>query len=1132
MKLSACLITAGEPSLERAIASIRPHVDEVCVLLAAPIVGLDERAAIRERLRDLADRYVETEWNDPAYSPTSGLLDFSAARRTSFDLATPGSAIVWLDSDDEVEGAEHLRDAVRIAAGRANGKPWRAIFPYEYQHNERGECIVEQHRERIISDRDAFVWQRPVHEGLVKREGVDAVDLHDLAPIRWVHHPAPESQRDRGRNLRILKHWRKVAIDRGEKQPDVRTLFDIGIELLRNGQHGESAQALQHYYLQSRCDDERVVAALHLCDLYLFWPGHEESASHWAREAVRLRPEWPDGWFALAKINRCAAKRDADLKDRRLARAAAFAREGLSRKPAKTLWPTNPNNHRVDMPLFLADIEEERGNYIAALDAAKLALRARPADPAILIQVHDLALAHDPRTDVVIAAGPTFEQWDATTPSTTGIGGSETAVVEMAKRLVDRGCRVRVFCNCPEPGIYDGVEYRNLSDIDAVSSCDLLIAWRYAAHLENVPARVKWIWAHDTQIAATNEWNLHLADRVLALSDWHAKELAQKYPAASAKITKTRNGIDLARFAITGDMHRNPRRALYTSSHDRGLAQLLDLWPRVRAEVPDAELHVFYAQPDDVPDVEGVVYRGRANQIDLAREMLAAGVWVHPSWCPNGDAWTETSCIGAMEAQAAGMRLVCTPHGALGETAFAAAQFIDTAAPDETWARLFSQAIVDAMISRVEWDRTIHRSNAAIRFSWDDVADEWINRLVADLAAVPPANPRRIHAADGYRFVDLDNFDARPILHMTLAPQASGSVIMDPASSDFGAEAQGGGCRAGFIGLAKAMAARGYRVRAFSTFKNHRAERDGVEWLRLDELRRFSSPTTKPDVFLAYYDTSPLEDAPEGVLRIASHHTYTPYEHFDATDVNTAPSEHSMAYLRERCDPATPWHVLPNGVADEGIVRNTVAGRVIYHTSPDRGLHHLLAAWPAIRAKVPHATLHVVGPVEESLAHEAPTEEMRARQVMLRDGLADARDAGGVELLGRVPRQRLRQELSEAACFAFPFDAIAPCETFSASVMECCIAGVPVVLVPGDSLAEIYEGAVRMATHAGFADAVTDTLLNEPRDAINAGRLLGCSYTFENEAEVLDGIIRKHSKMRLSVERVDHGANGHAAIAM
>jgi hypothetical protein len=35
--------------------------------------------------------------------------------------------------------------------------------------------------------------------------------------------------------------------------------------------------------------------------------------------------------------------------------------------------------------------------------------------------------------------------------------------------------------------------------------------------------------------------------------------------------------------------------ALYTSSPDRGLDFLLELWPRVREQVPDAELHCAYA---------------------------------------------------------------------------------------------------------------------------------------------------------------------------------------------------------------------------------------------------------------------------------------------------------------------------------------------------------------------------------------------------------------------------------------------------------------------------------------------------------------------------------------------------------
>ena len=46
--------------------------------------------------------------------------------------------------------------------------PCRWIAPYEYTYNESGECVQLQQRERVITDKNAFHWQRGVHEGLLQ----------------------------------------------------------------------------------------------------------------------------------------------------------------------------------------------------------------------------------------------------------------------------------------------------------------------------------------------------------------------------------------------------------------------------------------------------------------------------------------------------------------------------------------------------------------------------------------------------------------------------------------------------------------------------------------------------------------------------------------------------------------------------------------------------------------------------------------------------------------------------------------------------------------------------------------------------------------------------------------------------
>jgi glycosyltransferase involved in cell wall biosynthesis len=169
---------------------------------------------------------------------------------------------------------------------------------------------------------------------------------------------------------------------------------------------------------------------------------------------------------------------------------------------------------------------------------------------------------------------------------------------------------------------------------------------------------------------------------------------------------------------------------------------------------------------------------------------------------------------------------------------------------------------------------------------------------------------------------------------------------------------------------------------------------------------------------------------------------------------------------------------------------------------------------------MPDATLHVVGPVAEILAEarKANGNGPLAERLRLLDAALDkAAAAGGVTLCGRLPRHELDRELAAASVFAFPCDPIAPCETFSVSIMECCKMGIPVVLSPADALESIYRGHVRMVpTLKGeaFAGAVAGVLTDaaEAETLSKQGRALASGYTFDKAAMVLHRIILQHAK--------------------
>jgi glycosyltransferase involved in cell wall biosynthesis len=1100
VSISACLITRKEPLLRQALESIRPWVDEIVVVDTTP--EAEEASFMDDDALHLIDRF---ERFTDCLDDDGNMADFSAARTRSFELATHPT-VLWLDADDVVEGGEHLQAEVARAARTAAGRDWRLVCPYAYEHNDRGECISYQMRERVVPDKARFRWDEPVHEALIPAFGQESLNV-DTVLVRWVHkRTRPVTP---GRNLRILRARATALLKAGEELP-LRLRFYLGTELAKVGDHLKALQNLTAYIELSGWEEERVLACLQVIDILTFYPGSEAEALRWAQRIIDIRPEWPDGYFAVAKIAYRQAAAGGDSERRHLERAAHFGAKGLRCGVKRSPITSNPIEQSVNVPLMLQDVYRRLGRVADRVAMLTMARKARPGDAAIGLLLRECVPRVVGALDIVIACGETREAWSPTTAAASGIGGSETAVIEVSRRLAAAGHRVRVFCNTPEEGLFDRVEYRSLGSLEDVTGCDLLIAWRDALPLEWVPGRVKWLWVHDTTIHNARPWSLHSAGRVLALSQWHAQHLTAEHGVEWEKVAVTRNGIDLARFAHTPARHEH--RVIYSSSPDRGLEQLLDAWPAVRATVPDAELHVFYGwqmledaarrEPDGaeanflrvlqqklaaLADA-GVVVRGRVDQTTLAREMLAAGAWVHPSTMPNGEPFTETSCIGAMEAQAAGCVVVYRPVGALPETV---REGIRVDELETLGSRL---ALALAPISLHERQVIQARVSDA---GWDGVVEQWLAWAQRDLARP---------------IVESVRDERGPTIHLVLAPEASGGIIFDP--TDPGAVAMGGGCRDGFLGLVREFGRRHYRVRAFSTFTHRLAVKDGVEYVSLADMRGHD----KPDVLLAYYDTSPLVGQ-TGMLRIASHHTYQPYAQWDWADVHTAPSQHAVDYLRERFEPHTPWRLLENGVAID-IARRPVRGRVIYHTSPDRGLHHLLAMWPEIRSRVPGATLHVVGDVAghiEATKHAHAHHRARERGRMLADGLAAAEGAGGVTLVGRLPRAALDRELAEASVFAFPCSVSAPCETFSVSLMESCRIGLPVVLAPADALRSIYTGGVAMTSGPAeeclgeFRDLVVEALENPSTAArlSHNGHALASRFTFRQQADQLDAIIRE-----------------------
>ena len=188
---------------------------------------------------------------------------------------------------------------------------------------------------------------------------------------------------------------------------------------------------------------------------------------------------------------------------------------------------------------------------------------------------------------------------------------------------------------------------------------------------------------------------------------------------------------------------RKPYSIGYFSSYDRGLECLLDMFPKIKEQVPEATLDIYYGwqmfdkyhskNPEKMKwkwqmirkmNQEGVTDHGRVNHQDLAKAMQEIQVWAYPT------EFTEIHCITALKAQEAGCYPIVTEVGALTETALNGCKIkADDIYTNEKAQTEFIEAVVRTFNSST--GDPLYRTDIPVpnRY-WTDVAKAWDKVLV------------------------------------------------------------------------------------------------------------------------------------------------------------------------------------------------------------------------------------------------------------------------------------------------------------------------------------------------------------------------------------------------------------------
>jgi predicted O-methyltransferase YrrM len=350
-----------------------------------------------------------------------------------------------------------------------------------------------------------------------------------------------------------------------------------------------------------------------------------------------------------------------------------------------------------------------------------------------------------------------FNPWSGSTILTDGVGGSETYIIEMSRYIKkNSNFDVYVFCNTPEEKdeIFEGVYYKHLNsyykfiNTNYVKHC---IISRYSEYLpitfkgftENV-----YFVIHDlTPSGIVIPIDLKLKN-IFCLTEWHVQYFTERFPTLKDITIPLYYGIDDL-FKNKNEIHKHKNKFIYSSFPNRGLLQLLQMWPKIYKKNPTSTLHIYSdidnkwsndVDPEKMSLIKnilneynykkngfGIYYHGWVNKKELANAWSSVDIWFYPC------TFMETFCLTALEAASSKTLCITNDLAALKNTVGNRGIIIKGDPNTEEWqqqalTQLFY--IMDENNSEIKDKFIIDNYNWAKSLSWENQAKKLLEEYI------------------------------------------------------------------------------------------------------------------------------------------------------------------------------------------------------------------------------------------------------------------------------------------------------------------------------------------------------------------------------------------------------------------
>lgn len=727
-----------------------------------------------------------------------------------------------------------------------------------------------------------------------------------------------------------------------------------------------------------------------------------------------------------------------------------------------------------------------------------------------VIEVHEFEDNGSHKEQIVVYRRPrltvwtnhVYGGWDPRDPKS--YGGSEEGVVNLARTLARRGYEVEVYYNAPEGTTashddesgYLGYWYDRES-FDPAAERDLFVSVKdLEVFDQRISARRKYLWTADAHRPGDlTPGRASQLDKIIAISPYHKAEIERLNPyLAPGSVDDFPYGLNGEYYtgmaAVAAEVERDPHSLMYASSLDRGLELLLDAWPRIREEVPEAKLSVWYgfdlsdkiagasqdyqmwkARMVSKLDQPGITLEQRTD-IDDVKPYLEAAIWAYP--CIGG----ERFCITAIKAQKLGTVPVVIPTMALQTTvkhglrADDPVQFVDALIglmkDEEKQKRIRAEMIADPEI-----------------LTWDGVVDRYWTRLWGKHLK---------HDARNLKVKLGEPSEPRPTLSEQQRTGLDIYMLTDgmPHNGDtLESENSLGGSETASISMARALSRLGHHVTVFCN-TDKPGKYDGVRYSTLDEYNKLG-PGCRHDVSI-------IQRVPGYVGRPIASKLNWMWMH-DLALGRTADNLNVVTWNVDKIVTVSEWHrdqyreVHPeipeslflasrNGIELDKFppfdIEKKERKHLLYAARPERGLDRLLdEILPRLLAEDPEIKLSICTYAGEAEQMKAYYERLRAKAASFGDRCS---------WLGPLSKSDLYELHSRIGVYVYPtpgHESPKFREVSCITAMECMASGTPIVSTDVGALPETIQDAgilVQKHTEPDYVERFCNSVLEVIRD--------------------------------------------------